>query len=133
MVKRGTGVILTLSSTGAGLSGRDQMFHRTGGFGVACTAIESLSRALAGELGPHGIRVVCLRSDVIPQAWAEFEAQFPEQFRKTMAYMEKGTVLGRLPVLTEIAEAAAFAASDRASAMTGAIVNLTCGSIMDKD
>lgn len=45
--------------------------------------------------------------------------------------MEQGTVLGRLPVLREVADAAVFAASDRASAMTGTIMNLTCGSIMD--
>jgi enoyl-[acyl-carrier-protein] reductase (NADH) len=41
--------------------------------------------------------------------------------------------LGRLPTLSEVADAAVFAASDPSSAMTGAIVNLTCGSIMDKD
>ena len=134
MVKRGSGVILTLSSSGAGLSGRDQMFHSTGGFGVACSSIESLSRTLAGQLGPRGIRVVCLRSDAIPEAWpAEFEQQLPEQYRKTKTYMEQSTVLGRLPTLSEVAGAAVFAASDRSSAMTGAIVNLTCGSIMDKD
>jgi len=30
-----------------------------------------------------------------------------------------------------VAEFAAFAASDRAGAMTGAIANLTCGSMVD--
>lgn len=45
--------------------------------------------------------------------------------------MTDGTALGRLPALAEVANAAVLAASDRASAMTGAIVNLTCGSIMD--
>jgi 3-oxoacyl-[acyl-carrier protein] reductase len=38
------------------------------------------------------------------------------------------TVLGRLD---EVASVAAFVASDRASAMTGAIVNVTCGSLVD--
>lgn len=33
MARRGSGVILTLSASSAGLSGRDQMFHSTGGFG----------------------------------------------------------------------------------------------------
>jgi 3-oxoacyl-[acyl-carrier protein] reductase len=131
MAKRGKGVILTLSSSGAGLSGRDQMFHSTGGFGVACSTIESLSRTLAGQLGPKGIRVICLRSDAIPETWGDFPEKDPEQFHKVKSYMEGGTVLGRLPLLTEIADAAVFAASDRASAMTGTIVNLTCGSIMD--
>ena len=42
-----------------------------------------------------------------------------------------GTLLGRFPTLTEVAEYAAFAASDRAAAMTGAIANLTCGSLVD--
>jgi 3-oxoacyl-[acyl-carrier protein] reductase len=41
------------------------------------------------------------------------------------------TLLGRLPRLTEVAEFAAFAVSDRAGAMTGAIANLTCGSLTD--
>jgi NAD(P)-dependent dehydrogenase (short-subunit alcohol dehydrogenase family) len=50
---------------------------------------------------------------------------------ESRTYMENGTVLGRLPTLDEVANAAVFMASDRASAMTGAIANLTCGSIMD--
>jgi hypothetical protein len=37
-----------------------------------------------------------------------------------------GTLLKRLPTLDEVANVAAFVASDRASAMTGAIANLTC-------
>jgi hypothetical protein len=39
--------------------------------------------------------------------------------------------MGRMPTLQEVADAAAFVASGRASAMTGTIVNLTCGSIMN--
>jgi 3-oxoacyl-[acyl-carrier protein] reductase len=42
-----------------------------------------------------------------------------------------GTLLGRFPTLAEVADFAAFAASDRAGAMTGAIANLTCGSLVD--
>ncbi len=124
MVQMKSGVILTLSSSAAGLSGRDRRHHLTGGFGTACAAIEELSRSLAGELGPQGIRIICLRSDAIPETWPEDNPEF-----KT--YMEQGTVLGRLPTLDEVANAAVFMASDRASAMTGTIVNLTCGSIMD--
>jgi 3-oxoacyl-[acyl-carrier protein] reductase len=69
-------------------------------------------RILAGELSPSGIRVICLRPDAIPEAVA-------------------GTLLGRLPTFTEVASFAAFVASDRAGAMTGAIANLTCGSLVD--
>ncbi|MCV3240766.1 SDR family NAD(P)-dependent oxidoreductase [Mesorhizobium sp. ZC-5] len=139
MMKKGPGVILTLSSTAAGLSGRDRVFHRTGGFATACTAIEALSRTLAGELGAHGIRVVCLRSDALPETWPpEFpdhavETKIYDHVAETKVYMEKGTALGRLPQLREIADVAVLVASDRASAMTGAIANLTCGSIMDSN
>jgi hypothetical protein len=42
-----------------------------------------------------------------------------------------GTLLGRLPVLDEVAEYLAFAASDRAGSMTGAIANLSAGMLVD--
>lgn len=45
--------------------------------------------------------------------------------------MTTGTALGRMPTLQQVADAAVFVASDRASAMTGTILNLTCGSIMN--
>ena len=45
--------------------------------------------------------------------------------------MEDGTALERLPSPEEVANAAVLMASDRASAMTGTVANLTCGSIMD--
>jgi len=130
MVKSGGGVVLTLSSSASGLSGRDRMYHRTGGFGVACAAIEEFSRTLAAELGPFGVRVVCLRSDAIPETWPVDPAQ---GWPPSKEYMDQGTVLGRLPTLQQVADAAVFAGSDRAAAMTGTIVNLTCGSIMDSD
>jgi 3-oxoacyl-[acyl-carrier protein] reductase len=41
------------------------------------------------------------------------------------------TLLKRLPALAEVANVAVFMASDRASAMTGTVVNLTCGSVVD--
>ncbi|UJW86816.1 SDR family NAD(P)-dependent oxidoreductase [Devosia sp. SL43] len=132
MVKQRSGVILTLSSTGAHLSGRDQMKHSTGGFGVACSTIEALSRTLAAELGPHGIRVVCLRSEAITELWP-MDSEHAEMFRDFKTYMTAGTILGRTTSLAELANGAALAASDRSSAISGAILNLTCGSVMDGD
>lgn len=38
---------------------------------------------------------------------------------------------GTLPTLAQVADTAAFVASDSAGAMTGAIVNLSCGSLVD--
>ncbi len=45
--------------------------------------------------------------------------------------MTDGTVLGRLPRLVEVGETAAFLASDRASAITRTVVNVSCGSVLD--
>ncbi len=51
-----------------------------------------------------------------------------EAFERNLA--EK-TLLKRLPRLTEVANAAVLAASDKASAITGAVINVTCGEIAD--
>jgi NAD(P)-dependent dehydrogenase (short-subunit alcohol dehydrogenase family) len=40
-----------------------------GGFGIACVAIEALTKQLAAELGPRDIRAVCLRLKGIPESW----------------------------------------------------------------
>lgn len=51
-----------------------------------------------------------------------------EQFQ---ARGESMTHLRRLPTLAELANVAAFMASDRASAMTGTVANLSGGAIVD--
>ncbi len=136
MVKQGSGVILTLSTPGSRMSGQGFL-----GYGVTCGSIETFSRILAGELGPSGIRVVCLRPDAISEAVAASHARtvfngFAERAGVTVEAMlaeraRTGTLLGRFPTLAQVADYAAFVASDRAGAMTGAIANLTCGSLVD--
>lgn len=136
MVKRGSGVILTLSTPGSRMSGTGFL-----GYGVTCAAIEAFSRLLAGELGRDGIRVVCLRPDAIPEALESSHSRkvfagFARRAGTTVEAMlaeraHSGTLLGRLPTLAQVAEFAAFAASERAGAMTGAVANLTCGSLVD--
>ena len=136
MVRKGRGVILSLSTPGA-----IRPFPGIMGFGMACAAIETFARLLAVELGPSGVRVVCLRPDAIPEAAAR-GSHSHEVFAKVAAKMgttvevmlgeaAKVTMLGRLPTLNEVAEVAAFVASDRASAMTAAVANLSCGSVAD--
>jgi NAD(P)-dependent dehydrogenase (short-subunit alcohol dehydrogenase family) len=131
MTAAGSGVIITMSTSASGLSGRDRAYHRTGGFGVACAAVEELTRALAGEVGRDGIRVVCLRPDALPETWGPGALDPEHSVHDAYQYMTAGTALGRMPTLQQVADAAAFVASDRAGAMTGAIINLTCGSIMN--
>jgi len=66
MAEKGSGVILTLSASAvrAYIPG-----VYVGGFGIACVAIEALTKQLAAELGPRGIRAVCLRLEGIPESW----------------------------------------------------------------
>ncbi|HJW45711.1 MAG TPA: SDR family oxidoreductase [Lysobacter sp.] len=132
----GAGVILTLSTPGARLSGSGFL-----GNGVSSAAVEAFSRILAGELGGRGIRVVCLRPHAIPEAvplshTREVFQGFATRAGITVEAMleenlRTATLLGRLPTLAQVAECAAFLASDRAGAMTGAIANLSCGALVD--
>jgi NAD(P)-dependent dehydrogenase (short-subunit alcohol dehydrogenase family) len=132
MSGRGSGVIVTLTA----VPGRTPA-PMIGGASAAWGAVEAFSRSLAGELGPSGVRVVCLRSHAIPET-PLIEANFAtaaeaagvsrDQFR---ALIEQSTLLKRLPTLAELADTAAFVASDRAGAMTAAVVNLSAGGIAD--
>jgi len=63
MIKKGSGVILSITATPAGMA-----YPLVGGFGPACSAIEAFSRNLASELGPYGVRVVCIRSAGSPDS-----------------------------------------------------------------
>jgi 3-oxoacyl-[acyl-carrier protein] reductase len=136
MIGQGSGVILTLSTPGSRLPGPGFM-----GYGVACAAIEAISRHLAGELGPSGVRVVCLMPDAIPEAAAagshsrDVFQPVAERAGLTvqdlLAQATDRTLLKRFPTLADVANTAAFLASDHASAITGTVANLTCGTIVD--
>jgi 3-oxoacyl-[acyl-carrier protein] reductase len=130
MVQRGSGVIMSITVAPTPVP------HH-GGFGVACGAIEGLWRTFAAELGPHGVRLVILRSAGSPDApdvketferHARAAGVSPEEF---LVDASSGTLLRRLPLLSEVADAATIMASDRASAMTGVMANVTCGFWVD--
>ena len=63
MTARGSGTILTLSTAAS-------TFGRIGnlGFGTTCAAIEAMTQRLAVELGPSGVRAVCMRPTAIEDA-----------------------------------------------------------------
>jgi len=125
MAQKHSGVVLTLSASPARLA-----LALTGGFGVACAAIEGLSRTLAAELGPLGVRVVCLRPHRIGDTLGP-DSDFPMGRDEFRSFIENMTLLKRLPTLADVANAAAFLASDRAAAMSGTVANLTCGMSVD--
>lgn len=130
MIEKGSGVILTLSSSAAGPPPPAAI--PIGGFGVACSAVEAMTKSMAAELGPSGIRVVCLRPEGMPDTWegksTDDWSQPPEDVR-TM--LEGASLLRRVTTLADLANAAAFLASDRASAMTATVANLTSGTVVD--
>ena len=132
MLAKKSGVIMTVTSipsrTGTPLQG---------GYPPAQAAKEALTRDLSAELAPQGIRVVGLRPNGIPETATLREAFEPrakatgmtwEQWQEQLA---SRTHPRRLSTLAELADVAAFMASDNAGGMTGTTVNLTMGSLDD--
>jgi 3-oxoacyl-[acyl-carrier protein] reductase len=122
MARQGSGVILIFGGSGPPPRG-----YYLGGLQVAFEAMESMRRQLASELGPHGVRVVTLRTGGVPES-------IPEGFDGRGAIVEgieQQTMLGRAATLEDVGHAAAFAASDRARSMTAATVNVSCGALVD--
>jgi NAD(P)-dependent dehydrogenase (short-subunit alcohol dehydrogenase family) len=132
MTSRKSGVILALTAQVA-----RKPYVASGGFGVACAAIEGLWRQLAIELGPSGIRLVTLRSSGSPDApgvrdaVAEHARAAGVSRQAFETRIAERTMLKRMPLMTEVANAAVFAASERASALTAAVLNVTCGEVAD--
>jgi NAD(P)-dependent dehydrogenase (short-subunit alcohol dehydrogenase family) len=123
------GVILTLSEPGSKLALPGLLGHSASG-----AAREAFSRVLAAELAPKNIRVICIRPHAIsdaPAAGSYTKELFGEPLEEALSGMAQGTLLKRLPTLSEVAETAAFLASDRAGAMTGTVVNLSAGALVD--
>ncbi len=136
MAKAGSGVILTLSTPGSRLTWPGFL-----GYGVTCAAKEGFSKRLAMELGPHGIRVVCLMPNAVPETiargshaaevFAPLAAREGLTVEEMLARPQDMPALRRFPTLDEVAEAAVFAASPKAGALTGAVMNLSCGLVTD--
>ena len=99
--------------------------------------VEALTRGLSAELAPQGIRVVGLRPQGIPETarikegfelYAKASGMTWERFEESLTGR---THARRLSTLAEMADMAVVMASDKASGMTGTIVNLSLGSLDD--
>ncbi len=126
------GVILALSAA-AGQKPPSNM----GGWPECNSTVESFCRHLATEVGPSGVRVVCIRTAGSPDAHgmpaihaylAEKAGLSVEEFKQRMF---DRTLLKRMPMCPEIGRVAAMLASDYASPITGAMINATCGWVLD--
>lgn len=83
------------------------------------------------------MRLICLRSAGSPDT-PDVQVTFRRHAKAAGVTLERfladagsGALLRRLPMMFEVANVAAMLASDRASAMTGTFVNVTCGSRAD--
>jgi NAD(P)-dependent dehydrogenase (short-subunit alcohol dehydrogenase family) len=128
MIEQRSGVIMTVTS-GSSHGTAPNM----GGTGPADAAVESLLRYLAAETGAHGVRVVGIWTAGVPETFPA-DKDDPETRRRggltagdIEALMGPMTMLKRPPRLDQVAETAAFLASDRAAAITATITNATCG------
>ena len=115
MAARG-GVILVMA-------GGREAIPELGGSHVAWSALAGLCRQLAAELGPSGIRVSWLLSPGSPGS----EDQDPAPGASTTT----GLLLARRPSYDDVANIAAFAASEWARTMTATELNFTAGAVVD--
>ncbi len=100
MAEKKSGVIMMMSAP-PGRVGRPLV----GAFGAACATIEAFARTLAAEVGPRGIRVVCLPSSGSPgktDAGRNFERHAKAAgltLEQLQAKLSEGTMLRRLTML----------------------------------
>jgi 3-oxoacyl-[acyl-carrier protein] reductase len=132
MVKQKSGVIIFLTGSPA----RGHVEGATA-IGAAFGAIETLSENLAVEVGPHGVRSVCLRTTAnvdtkTIQATMDIMAARMGGTKDDMIAMMASLNFLKVPAITsDTAKLAAFLASDRARMMTGTVVNSTAGAALD--
>ena len=114
----GGGSIVTMSAVGA-----NGYIDGLGSQGVVKAAVESLTRYLACELGPHGIRVNCVVGGPI---YGDLLSRFPEA-RSVQAHWESITPDGQLCSPLDLANAIAFLVGDEARGINGSIWNVDHG------
>ena len=132
MIPRASGVIMTVTALHSRIG-----IPLVGGYGPAQAAKEALTRDLSAELAAYGIRVVGLRPQGMPETRTIRDAYEPRakatgmSWEEWQAFLAARTHPRRLLGVAEMAEMAAFLASDKASGMTGTTINLTMGSMDD--
>ena len=132
MVKRQSGVILFVTGSPA----RAHVPGATA-IGGAFGAIENLAENLAFEVGPLGVRVVCLRtlantdSRSIQDTMEALAGRLHVTKDQAIAQIAQSNFLRTAATVSDTANAAVLIASDRARMLTGTVVNATAGAALD--
>ncbi len=130
MVARRSGVIINIGS----MTGKRPLVNRTP-YAASKLALVGLTRTLAWEVGPYGIRVNLIspgpvegeRIEWVVRRLAEARGSSPEEARRSLT---EASPLGRFVLAEEVTRAAVFLASDQASAITGEDLNVSAGIVM---
>lgn len=120
LLARGRGAILTMASAGGRVAA-----GAPAGYGAAKAGVIMLTRHLAQEVGPRGVRVNCVSPSAV--LTERTRAHLPPG---RQAQMLAGFPLGRLGTPEDIAAASLFLLSDAASWITGVTLDVAGGRIM---
>lgn len=119
MLACGGGAIVSLSSVsgqrGGGVFG-------TSTYSAAKAGIMGLTKALARELTPRGIRINCVAPSMID---TDIAGDLLTEERKVE--LAKGTLMGRLGTVDDVVKCILFLASDESSYLTGVTLDINGG------
>lgn len=130
MLERKSGVIINFSST-AGWNGMLRKSH----YSSAKAALRTLTKVIAKEAGPYGVRCNCLVPGMIEtellinymkRIATEEGVSFDEKRSQMMAHLPLDTISSP----TDVANMALFLASDEARTITGQSINVDAGDVM---
>jgi len=125
---RGSIVHVTSMSSRLGMPGRSD-------YAAGKAVSHKLAQSLAAELGPSGIRVNCVApghiwSDALERFYREQAQRRGISFEKILAEYTGEMALRRIATADEVASAVLFLASDLASAITGAVLDVNAGHLI---
>lgn len=119
MVARGAGNIIMISSMASQYG-----IPRVIGYTASKAAVEGMTRALAVEWAPYGIRVNCIAPGFISTAMSSKALDSdPERKKRVLAR----TPMGRLGEPSDVANAALFLASSQSKFVTGIVLPVDGG------
>lgn len=131
MMERKTGSIINFSST-AGWNGLPRKSH----YSAAKGSLRTLTKVIATEVGPYGIRCNCLvpgaietqlMADWLERTAAEQNISLEERRASWFSDIPLAT---KISTAEDVANAALFLASDQARTITGQSINVDCGGVM---
>jgi 3-oxoacyl-[acyl-carrier protein] reductase len=121
MKQKAYGKIVNVSS----IAGKLGDITSAPGYGPSKAAVDALTKTLARQLARYGINVNAVSPHAIE---TEMSAQWTDERRKEII---ASIPLGRLGKPEDVAEAVLFLASDSASFITGEVLDVNGGALMD--